>query len=64
MRKVKAFIKAFADTFVELAQKVDKGTANGDEAMAFGCLYVIITFAILFIFIIAVATGRVIWSLL
>ena len=54
MKKIKAFLKAFADTFCELAQKVDNGTADENETTAYGCLYVII----------AVAVCCLIWHLL
>lgn len=64
MKKIKAFIKAFADTFVELAQKVETGNATGDEAMAYGCMYVIVAVFIFVVFIIAVLFCRLIWHLI
>ena len=64
MRKIKAFFKAFADTFCELSQKIDQGTADENETLAFGCLYVIVAFVMFFVFIIAVVVCRTIWHLL
>lgn len=64
MKKIKAFLKAFADTFCELAQKVDNGTADENETTAYGCLYVIIAFVFIIVFIIAVAVCCLIWHLL
>lgn len=64
MRKIKAFIKAFVESFAELADKVDKGTATGDESLAFGCMYGIIGIIVFFVFIIAALACRTIWHLL
>ena len=64
MRKIKDLLHAFAETFGQLACKVDRGDATEDEAMAYGCLYVIVAVVIFFVFIFAVVVCRLIWHLL
>ena len=43
MRKIKEIISNALSHFSSLCRKVDEGTASGEESLAFGCLYVIVT---------------------
>lgn len=64
MKKIKDIIKALFDTFMESSEKIDKGTATDEEAMAYGCLYALVTFATLFLLCIFAVVVSLIRSLL
>ena len=64
MKKIKDIIKALFDTFMESAEKIDKGTATDEEAMAYGCLYALVAFATLFLLCIFAVVVSLIRSLL
>ena len=64
MSKIKTFILNIILLFCDLGEKVEKGTASGEEAMAFGCLYLVVCGAILFILVAVIGTGTLICKLL
>ncbi len=54
MRKIKEIICNALSHFSSLCKKVDEGTASGEESLAFGCLYIIVTCVVMLITIVAV----------
>ena len=51
MNTIKTFIMNIILLFCDLGEKVEKGAASGEEAMAFGCLYLVVGGAILLILV-------------
>lgn len=64
MRKVKRIIKAFCETFADLAEKVENKSATGDEALAYGCCLLFLSGVMFFMFVTVVVACRIIYHLL
>lgn len=64
MKKFKNFLLNIILLFCDLGEKVEKGTASGEEAMAFGCLYLVVVGTILFVLCVLIGIGTLICKLL
>lgn len=64
IRRSNRHLKALAEAYADLTEKVKYNSATGDEALAYGCMTAFIAACMFFGFIIVAVICRAIWHLI